>query len=141
MNVYQAMLNMLFAALGLYFSYCIATHKLQKKKLVCSIGHNCDAVVNSKYGKTLGIDNALLGGLYFLGMFVVQPFAFVLGTRIFGVSLLLLVIGVSVFSALFSLYFIYIMKYKLHEWCDWCLYSHMCNFLLTGSLLAVFLLY
>ena len=48
-------------------SYLAYKHR-RRQRLVCPIGSDCEAVVESRFSKTLGIRNELLGIAFYLGM-------------------------------------------------------------------------
>jgi uncharacterized membrane protein len=119
----------LFALIG----FCISAYifftkqKKQTKAMVCPIGGHCDPVITSKYGKTFGFENTLLGMGYYgllilyygLGLYgFVFPFAETIN----------LLIGLATIGGfLFSVYLISVMQFILKQWCSWCLASAFCS--------------
>ncbi len=99
----------------------------QKKKLICPIGDpgECDAVVESKWGKTLGIKNELIGLGYFIiitinALLVWQEITkFVKYIQIF-----------SLISILFSTYLLFIQHKVLKKYCFYCIMSTIVNILI-----------
>ncbi len=51
------------AIIGFSVSFYLYYTKTYNKKIYCISKNDCDAVVKSKYGKTFGIENTLLGML------------------------------------------------------------------------------
>jgi uncharacterized membrane protein len=117
------------SALGLLISAYILYTQRTGKKLSCLIGDKCDIVTKSEYSKTFGIENSLLGVLYYGGLLAVIA----LGIPVPG----LLVLLVSAVSSLFSLYLVYIQFFVLRELCDYCMLSAFINWTLTIILAAV----
>ena len=126
----------LLSLAGAYISWYVLQHKLDKKPLVCSINHQCDDVVNSKYGKTFGIENSVLGLIYFLGMATGTGVSMKYTLTLFGISFTTLLLLASIGSAIFSLYLLGVMVFKLKERCDWCIGSTAISVAVFGLSLA-----
>lgn len=125
------LLNVLAAGIGFYIAYNIyCTKILGKGELTCSIDHDCHSVVHSKYAKTFGIENAVLGLLYYA--FVILSYLVVVfyGEYVFGINLRVLLLYLTAFAVCFSSYLFLIMRFKLKQWCDWCLGSISICFLI-----------
>ena len=87
------------------------------KKIFCLLGENCEAVVESKYGVTLGVKNELWGlGFYFLVLLLslTQLNSFIL--------------PLSFLAAIFSVYLTYLQTFVLKKFCSWCLLAIAVNF-------------
>jgi uncharacterized membrane protein len=125
MNVVYALyiVTIILALYGIYIAWTVAKSKTKGEALVCSIDHDCNAVVNSKYGKTFGIENSFLGGIYYVGiglsyvilLFTDFPFLFS--------TFKMWVLIASVGAALFSLYLMGVMVWIIKDRCDWCIKS------------------
>src|SRR3989344_6877110 len=82
-------------------SYLITT-RLRKKKPFCIIGQNCSRVLDSKYGKLLGVKNEFVGLAYYLTIFAfslsikVPSLVYYLSTLALLASILLLVIQIKI---------------------------------------------
>jgi len=113
----------LFGLAGLILALYIYTTKLNKAKiLVCPIGGHCDAVVNSKYSKFLGIPVELMGVIYYL--FIICSYSLVFFfPNIFSEETLFFLTSFSVVAFFFSLYLVFIQAFTLKNWCTWCLFS------------------
>ena len=108
-------------------SYLI--YKFYKKHpLVCPMNTDCNAVLNSKWGKFLGVRNEIWGLFYYLLLL-----AFVLIGNFYITNPLFssLVIAYTYFGLLYSLYLTYIQIYKIKEYCLYCLLSALVNLLLV----------
>ena len=60
----------LLSLIGFSVSFYIYYSKKYNKRLYCPIGHSCDVVVKSKYGKTFGIENTIPGMAYYALIFI-----------------------------------------------------------------------
>jgi len=114
-----------------YYLYC---HKKKNIVLACRIGHKCGSVVTSKYATTFGFDNVYLGMIYYTGIFLVNVLTLINLPIPIGLMLLASSIGFC-----FSWYLIYIMKFVLKEWCDWCLASATISNLIFFTYLALYI--
>lgn len=116
-------LPIIIALCGLFLTLYIFTKKKSKQILVCPLNSNCDAVVNSKYSKFLGVSLEVLGMGYFtfLFLFFLSVF-FVPGLINYGYFVF--IIPMVAFSAfLFSIYLVLIQLLLIKQWCVWCLVS------------------
>lgn len=112
--------------LGLIISFYLLYGQKAKRKVVCLIGHDCDAVVKSAYGKTFGLENTVLGILFYGGILVIRAFSL-------PIPQLTLTI-VAGLAGLFSIYLIYVQGVILKKWCDYCILSALINW----ALFAIF---
>ena len=109
--------------LGFAISWWIWYKKGRKQKLVCVIGEDCDKVIRSKYAVTFGIENTILGMLYYVFVFVVSLGHIYAPAFVVLSSVFLIKIIISGAAALFSVYLVYIQLAVLKEWCEYCLAS------------------
>ncbi len=121
--IYLTILNIILAIAGFYIAFYVYKHKTKQAPMTCSIEHDCNDVVSSKFGKTLGIENTILGMLYYIFIIISYIFVLINNFSLFGYSLSFWIMLASVFAALFSWYLVGIMAFKLKEWCDWCIGS------------------
>ncbi len=126
-------------------SYLIASRKKQKEP-VCVIGGSCNTVLESKYNKTLGIHNDILGLIFYISILVLMTtpqittailpinvaFAINIGILLFGI------IPLSIIGALSSLYFTYLQFFKIKSWCFWCLMSAINTWLILAMIIFGF---
>lgn len=122
------------AVVGLVISLYIRHKKSKNEKLVCVIGDDCDKVIRSEYAKTFGVDNIILGILYYIfliGVFLIDGFYGFLGISFYW-NILLFVTGLA---GLTSLYLVYIQIFVLKEWCEYCLVTALVNILVFLILL------
>lgn len=125
--MYQFSLNFLIPIIlglsGFILALYIYITKKSKNKqpLVCPIGGQCDAVVNSRYSKFLGVPVELMGLVYY-ALIIVFYLA-----RIFNVEMsqeiLFFATSFSIIAFLFSVYLVCIQAFSIKHWCTWCLFS------------------
>ncbi len=119
-SVTVALTYVILGIIGVWVSSYIYYKKQHKQPLVCNIiGDDCSKVVNSKYGKTFGIENTILGALYYGGVAI---YGVLLSFGLFE-FLSFFVFIASGFGFLFSLYLLYVQIYVIKEYCQYCLLS------------------
>jgi len=127
--MYQILL-MIFALVGLTLSTYLWKKKSRKEKLICIIGKDCSKVISSKYGTMFGIDNILIGALYYVFIFVVSLisifFPLLLPTGLFHLGILI----ISALALLASVYLSFIQVAVLKELCEYCLASALINLII-----------
>ncbi len=124
---------LLLSAAGFFLSLYIHHQKRTQQKLVCLLGSDCDAIVNSAWGKLFGVPNEVLGMLYyvFIASGVTLLFMGVEFTIILSLSVLLLLSSGIV--TLVSVFLVGVQAFVLKDWCDYCLAS-------TGINIAIFVI-
>jgi uncharacterized membrane protein len=130
MHIY---LGLLASIIGLGISSYIYRKKRTKTKLMCPLRTECDTVVNSRFAKTFGIPNELLGMAYYIlsGLF----YAFILVyPQFFSTTLHFALFLFSIAGALFSVYLISLQAFTIRAWCIWCLGSALANVMLLVAL-------
>lgn len=119
------------SSIGFAASFYIYYSKKHHKHLFCPLGHNCDAVVKSRYGKTFGVENTIPGMLYYV-LILVYGFLMILNRNIFKDNVIYyFIVGASIGSVLFSIYLTIVQAFILKKWCDYCIIS---------SIMSVFIL-
>ena len=99
------LLSLMGLAISLYLTYA----KVTSGPFQCRIGE-CETVLNSEYSEIFGIPVALFGVLFYLPVFLFSYYSF------FKVLLL-----ISVFGFLFSIYLTYLQAFIIGEYCSLCL--------------------
>jgi uncharacterized membrane protein len=118
-------LIILGAANAAYLYWQHYQFRKNNRQMVCPVGGKCEEVVDSKYGKTMGISNDLLGIIYYIGLTLILSVHFyVPGWSLAMANLAILAIS---FSFLFTLYLLFIQVFILKKWCFWCLISAAIN--------------
>ena len=123
------------SVIGFIVSFYLYYSKIHHKKIYCPIGHDCDAVVKSKYGKTFGIENTIPGMLYYAIVFF-YGIALFFNRNIFKDNLIYyFIVSISFVSVLFSIYLTLVQAFVLKKWCDYCIISSMISVLILVVLL------
>jgi uncharacterized membrane protein len=118
---------------GIFLSGYLFYKKTRHQALACPRENPCETVLHSKFGKTLGIRNEILGILYFV--LIASILAFIFLYPIFNTKILLYVLFIALSGGgLFSLYLIGLQAFVIKSWCYWCLGIALSNFVLIGSL-------
>jgi uncharacterized membrane protein len=123
---------MTLAVIGFFVSWHIHQSKKGGSKLVCLIGkgkHTCSEVVESEYGKTLGISNESLGMAYYTAVIILAVVLWLSGEAAGGV-LHTIALVVSGGAFLMSLYLSAIQAFVLKKFCEWCLVTVLANTLI-----------
>lgn len=98
------------------------------QKMFCLIGGDCGAVVGSKYGRTFGVKNELIGMIYY----VLLSFYLILAILTPDLFRNLIIIPklATLIAALFSLYLLFVQAVILRMFCSWCLIAIAINLLI-----------
>lgn len=137
---YIYILVMLLAASDFTVAYYIFTHKSQSTPLACPLHGNCEAVIHSKFGKTFGIENSILGMLYNMVMFFGILINYIFNIKFYGFYLEFWLMLMALGGALFSLFLMYVMIFKIKEKCTWCISSAVIAVLIAALLVANYFL-
>lgn len=117
---YSAILIATFVGLSVagYIFYA----KRYKEQVACPSGGDCNAVVNSKYAKFLGIPLEYMGMSYYAVLFILYT-SFILNPAFRDTFLMPLATALTVGAFLFSIYLLFVQAFLLKRWCIWCLLS------------------
>lgn len=118
---------LVLSAAGFFLSLYIHHRKRTHQKLVCIIGTDCDAVVNSEWGKMFGIPNEVLGMAYYLFIAGGAVLSFLGVDTFILLSLPVVVMLVSGAVTFVSFFLIGVQAFVLKDWCDLCLASAVIN--------------
>ena len=125
----------ILSLVGIVDSFYLYYTKTRNKKIVCIIGQDCDAVVKSSHGKTFGIENTLVGILYY-AMIIFYGIALILNRNIFKETIVYYFIVIaSIGSVLFSIYLTAVQAFILKKWCEYCIVSSIVSMLILLALL------
>jgi uncharacterized membrane protein len=103
----KKILVLIFSLIG--FSFSLFLYLNRPDSSFCTFS-GCNTVLTSKFSKTLGINNSLLGVFYFL---LVGALAYLNKEKFLKI--------LSILGAIFALYFIFVMLFVLKEICYYCL--------------------
>lgn len=109
-------------------AYLIRQRKM-KERPVCLLGEDCHKVLESKYNKLVGINNDILGLLFYI---VISVLSIMLAADVGEKSIL--IFGAKIFAAagaLFSLILIFIQWRIIKNWCFWCVLSAVTTILIA----------
>ena len=108
----KKILILIFSLVGFSFSLYLYLNKPNEQLCVFN---SCNNVLSSKFSKTAGIDNSLLGIFYFLITGFLAYFSKETFLKIF-----------SVVGVFFAFYFVFVMFFILKEICYFCLIIDFC---------------
>jgi uncharacterized membrane protein len=103
----KKILILIFSLIG--FSFSLYLYLNRPDSSFCTFS-GCNVVLNSKFSKTLGIDNSILGIFYFL---MVGALTYLNKEKFLKI--------LSTIGAIFAFYLIFIMFFILKEICYYCL--------------------
>ncbi|MEK6847916.1 MAG: vitamin K epoxide reductase family protein [Nanoarchaeota archaeon] len=125
----------LLALFGFSLAYHIWHTKTRKQQLVCILGKDCNKAIESEHAETLGVENTVLGMLYYsfviIASLVAILYPLVLGFSLFSIGALILTGA----AALFSIYLVCIQSFVLKHFCEYCLGSTAIVFAIFAILL------
>jgi len=125
----QNLFILILAISGFAIAFYINRKKTKKEKLVCVIGQDCDKVVNSRYAAIFGVDNQILGMIYY---FLVAIFsATLISGAVWPEFIRFSFRIISAGAAVFSFGLIFVQAFILKEWCEWCLGSALISLLIS----------
>ncbi len=134
-SIFLTIIPAILALAGFVLAFYIYTTKKSKTKaLVCPIGGQCDAVVNSKYSKFLGMPVEIMGMFYYglvIVFYVLRFLSFPMSSEF-----LFFATSFSIVAFLFSVYLVLIQAFSIKHWCTWCLFS--AGFTTLIAIFAVF---
>lgn len=110
------------SAIGISETVYLIQKRRADQRPACVVGEGtCHLVLYSKWNKTLGIHNDVLGFVFYFVMSFITAFT-VLEIESLEIWKNIAYIGVA-FGCLFSLYFIFLQWKVIKVWCFWCLMS------------------
>jgi len=112
------LLAALVALIGLGDAVYLTIHHYTGEKVPCSVTGGCEAVLTSAYAEIGGIPLAVFGAAaYFIAfsLAILAAFGNRLMWKLFGVQ--------TAIMAAFSIYLLYVQKYEIREFCQYCLLS------------------
>ena len=117
----QNTLILILSILGILITSYISIAHLLNKKVICPVNSkSCNVVLDSKYSKTLGIKNEIIGLVYYL----------IILLSIFVAFPLFLIKVASSLAALYSTVLLGIQIKVLKNYCSWCITTAIINIIL-----------
>lgn len=117
------------AAGGLGVALYIYHTKKNHRDLVCPVGSDCNAVVNSRYSHFLGISVEYYGMVYY-SLILIFYVALIFMPQSIPDVLRSAIIMISGAAFLFSLYLLFVQAFILRQWCIWCLLSALLSIII-----------
>lgn len=109
------------AAIGISEATYLIRKRLDSQKPVCYIGGQCTLVLYSKWNKTFGIHNDVLGLFFYIILSLISAVLVIgMGPVAFLQKVTYFTIGSG---GLMSLFFIFLQWKVIKAWCFWCLMS------------------
>jgi uncharacterized membrane protein len=130
------LIGFLASAAGLYISLSLYYKKHAKKKLMCPRNADCNSVINSRFGVTLGISNEVFGIFYYLFLSIVFGSSLIIQT-VFTPLTTLVVLAFTAIGLLVSVYLVSVQAFVIKAWCMWCLGSAFVNIVIFSSALLL----
>ncbi|MEW6035361.1 MAG: vitamin K epoxide reductase family protein [Candidatus Micrarchaeota archaeon] len=115
------------SAACLLISAYVFYSKRSGRKLRCMIGKSCDIVTGSRYAVTFGVENSLMGMIYYSGLLLWAALPLPIPAPA--------VIGAALVAALFSAYLTWLQLFVIREMCDWCMVVNISNWAMLAILL------
>jgi uncharacterized membrane protein len=100
--------------------------KRSGRKLRCMIGKSCGIVTGSRYAVTFGVENSLMGVIYYSALLLWAIFPLLLPQ--------IAVLGAALVAGLFSAYLTWLQLFVIREMCDWCMAVNISNWLMLAVL-------
>ncbi len=111
----------ILALLGLAITIYLFMNRIKRKSVVCT-DDSCHIVLDSKYNKMFGINNDILGVLYYVVIIVEYFLLTALMT-----NLLFYFKAISTIALLSSVYLFYIQARVLKKYCVYCIITAIIN--------------
>lgn len=116
----------IFALAGLAICRYIRRAKAGLSPMVCPLNGHCMGVVTSRYGKTAGVNNELIGSAYYGSVFVLAAAIWLRPEFLYGWPALAALVAMGG-AFLMSLYLVGIQLFVLRQTCSWCLTTAVIN--------------
>ena len=107
----------------------------EQRPMFCPFGQQCETVVGSKWGKTLGIKNEIMG-IIFYSLLIALNLWQLIGSDFSKINEFIFFL--ALIAALASTYLIIVQFKVLKSYCSWCIFATIINYLIF--LTSVFLI-
>lgn len=108
--------------LGFLLALWIRHKKTKQEPMVCPFTGECGEVVNSRYSKFLGMDLTIIGVGYYAAITLIYWMLLMFHSLVVP-EVVFLLLTMTTFAFLFSLYLTGVQAFILKKWCTWCLFS------------------
>jgi len=119
-------LFLIFGNIGFWDSVYLTIEHYIRAVPVCIGFSGCETVVTSSYSTIFNIPVSLLGVGFFLLIMISAVLYFFYKKE----SLFDLMILFSLFSVIFSAWFVFVQLFRINAFCFWCLVSEFCSLVL-----------
>lgn len=127
----QETIILIFCLIGIAITSYIFIAHLFNKKVICPINSkSCNIVLDSKYSRTLGIKNEIIGLAYYIAILIV---VFTNPAQ----NLLLATKLVSILASAYSIVLIGIQTRVLNNYCSWCITTAVINVFLSALIITL----
>lgn len=114
--------------------YLIKKRKVSERP-VCVIGENCAKVLESQYNRLFGVNNDVLGLLFYIAVSVITALIVIgIGNLLFWEKLAKIAI---LAGAALSIFLTYLQWKVIRAWCFWCIMSAATVFLMALIVMAI----
>ncbi len=129
--MYFNIIFVILVFLGIVDSIYLIYKNRPNKTLTCPLNSDCNAVLQSKWNKFLGVKNEIWGLLYYIGILSL------FGLLVYGFLEKEILFGAISFGVLYSGFLTYVQIFKIKEYCLYCLFSAGINILLLLTILVL----
>jgi len=122
MSIYSILLAL--EVIGLLIAGYLVHKRKKNEHVVCLIGEDCQAVLESKYNTVFGVvHNDVMGLLYYIVMIILLNFLkFEVGPAEWW---LIAVQALAIIGGIMAVMFMFIQWRVLKAWCFWCILSNI----------------
>lgn len=124
------------AAIGLLDASYLTYEHYSGNKVMCTLIHGCDQVLNSQYATIFGVPIALFGVVFYL---TILGFCFHYLRRKISQRASLLLLLFSGLGFAISMILSGLQAFAIHAWCQFCLLSALSSTLLFGLSIVLYL--
>lgn len=122
------------AAIGIIETIYLIHKRVAHQVPICPIGTGCATVLESKYNKLFGVNNDVLGLLFYIIISFITVFLMIgIGPMAILGMLVKIIIGGGVIA---SLGLIFIQWQIVKAWCFWCIMSAITTFIMAAVILT-----
>ena len=119
--------------LGLIDSGYLALNRRKKEKLACPIGHECNEVLESKWGEIFYVRNEKLGIIYYLAVLTFGVYLIFNGKT----NAINILFYISLIGILFSAFLVFVQAKIIRNYCFYCLISAIISLLIFVNVLLL----
>ncbi|MBM3232125.1 vitamin K epoxide reductase family protein [Candidatus Pacearchaeota archaeon] len=127
----QQIIILILCAIGIAITSYIAIAHALKKKVICPVNSkSCNVVLDSKYSRTFGVKNEIIGLVYYIAVL------YIIFTNQSG-SILLVTKLISILASAVSIILIGIQTRVLNNYCSWCITTAIINVFISTLIITL----